>query len=250
VWASGNYAAVAETISDAGEVLVERAGVEPGMDVLDVATGTGNVALPAARAGARVIGLDLVPELLDIARERVADAGFEVDWVEGDAEELPFEDESFDRVLSTFGHMFAPRHERAAAELVRVCRAGGAIGLCCWTPEGISGSTHGAMRTYLPAPAQPAHLWGSEDHVRELLGGSVSELEFERRSVTIREESAEAWTAFLEDAAGPFVAARASLGERYPELRRELVEVFEAANEADDGTLRFEQEYLLTIARL
>jgi ubiquinone/menaquinone biosynthesis C-methylase UbiE len=250
VWASGNYAAVAETISDAGEVLVERAGVEPGMDVLDVATGTGNVALPAARAGARVIGLDLVPELLDIARERVADAGFEVDWVEGDAEELPFEDESFDRVLSTFGHMFAPRHERAAAELVRVCRPGGAIGLCCWTPEGISGSTHGAMRTYLPAPARPAHLWGSEDHVRELLGGSVAELEFERRSVTIREESAEAWTAFLEDAAGPFVAARASLGERYPELRRELVEVFEAANEADDGTLRFEQEYLLTIARL
>jgi ubiquinone/menaquinone biosynthesis C-methylase UbiE len=253
VWSSGNYAAVAETIAGAAEVLVERAGVEPGMEVLDVATGTGNVSLPAARLGTRVTGLDLVPELIDIARERIADAGFEVDWVEGDAEELPFGAGSFDRVLSAFGHMFAPDHERTAAELVRVCRPGGVIGFCCWTPEGIAGRLHDATERHVATPSpfqQSPLLWGTEDHVRDLLARSVSELEFERRVITLRDESAEAWTAFLEDSAGPFVAVKAALGERYPELRSELVAIFEDANEADDGTLRFEQEYLLTVARL
>src|ERR687894_928827 len=129
MWGSGNYAAVAEKIADVGEACVARAGVEPGMEVLDVACGAGNATIPAARAGARVTGLDFAPRLLSVARERAADAMVEVDWVEGDAQALPFDDESFDRVISTFGHMFAPDHERTAAEMLRVCRRGGPIPL-------------------------------------------------------------------------------------------------------------------------
>src|SRR5215217_5822160 len=139
MWGSGNYAAVAERITQAGELVVERAGVEPGMDVLDVACGTGNASIPAAKAGARVTGLDFAPPLLEIARERSADAMVEIDFLEGDAQELPFEDASFDRVVSTFGHMFAPDHERTAGELLRVCRPGGTIATACWTPEGAIG---------------------------------------------------------------------------------------------------------------
>jgi ubiquinone/menaquinone biosynthesis C-methylase UbiE len=177
VWALGDYAVLAERISKAAEVLVERAEVEAGMDVLDVAAGTGNAALPAVQRGARVTGVELVPELLDMARERAAELGFEVDWVEGSAEELPFGDAQFDRVLSAFGHMFAPHHERAAAELLRVCRPGGVVGFCCWTPEGTIGRGVG------PAPTR----WGTEEHVRELLGGSTASLEFERHALTFEE---------------------------------------------------------------
>lgn len=174
VWALGDYAVLAERISGVGELLVERAGVEAGMDVLDVATGTGNAALPAVQRGARVTGLELVPELLDMARERAAESGFEVDWVEGSAEELPFADAEFDRVVSVFGHMFAPHHERAAAELVRVCRPGGVVGFCCWVPEGTIGRGLG------PIPTR----WGTEEHVRELLPGPLN---FERHAVALED---------------------------------------------------------------
>ena len=252
-WALGDYAVLAERISDAAEVLVERIGVEAGMDVLDVATGTGNAAIPAVQRGARVTGLDLVPELLDVARERAADVGLEVDWVEGDAEELPFKGAQFDRVLSTFGHMFAPRHERVAGELIRVCRPGGAIGFCCWTPEGVGGQLLTTVATYAPPPpvfATPPSRWGSEEHVRKILGDNVSSLEFERHTITFREESAGAWVDLIAESAGPLIRARRTLGEEWPALRAQLVKLFEEANAADDGTLRFEQEYLLTIARL
>src|SRR5687767_8332351 len=134
---AANYAAVAEQIAAAGERCVERAGVEPGMEVLDVACGAGNATIPAARAGARVTGVDFSPELLAIARERAADALVEVDWVEADVQEMPFADSGFDRVISTFGHMFAPDHERTASEMKRVCR--GTIAICCWSPQGAIG---------------------------------------------------------------------------------------------------------------
>ena len=170
VWGSGSCAVAAERISEVGERVVERAGVEPGMDVLDVACGSGNATLPAARAGARVTGLDVSADLIALARERCADAMVEIDWVEGDAQELPFGDAGFDRVLSTFGHMFAPDHERAAAELRRVCRPGGAIAVACWTREGSAGRMLGDLPT----------LWGTEAHVRELLGdGSFAQHEVE-----------------------------------------------------------------------
>jgi ubiquinone/menaquinone biosynthesis C-methylase UbiE len=226
----GDYAVVAEQISAAGELLVERAGVEPGMDVLDIATGTGNSALPAARRGARVTGIELIVELLDIARERVADLGLEVDWIEGGTEELPFEGRRFDRVLSAFGHMFALRHERVAGELVRVCRPGGVIGFCAWTPEGLGGRLLSTAASYLPPRppvASPPSLWGSEDHVRKLLDPYVGSLEFERHSVAFDARSAGSWMT--------------TLGVESDEVRTELMKLFGESREA---------EYLLTIARL
>src|SRR5918996_3078861 len=139
IWDAGDYATVSVHVEDVGERLVERAGVEPGMSALDVACGSGNAAIPAARAGARVTALDLVPKLLEQGRAKAEAAGIEIEWVEGDAEQLPFEDGSFDRVLSTFGHMFAPRHQRVADEMARVCRQGGAIVTATWTPQGVNG---------------------------------------------------------------------------------------------------------------
>src|ERR671922_212816 len=152
MWEAGNFAAVAERITEHGERVVERAGVEPGMDVLDVACGTGNASIPAARAGARVTGLDFAPGLLAIARERAADAMVEIDFVEGNAQELPFDDASFDRVLSTFGHMFAPDHARAASEMKRVLRPGGAIAVACWTPDGSIGRMSQTLAELVPPP--------------------------------------------------------------------------------------------------
>jgi ubiquinone/menaquinone biosynthesis C-methylase UbiE len=147
----------AEEIERVAELLLERVGVEPGMEVLDVACGSGNGTIPAARAGARVTGVDLDPAMLALARERAADAMVEIDWVEGDVQRLPFDDDSFDRVISTFGHMFAPDHRRTAEEMKRVCR--GRIGVCCWT----------------------GGPWGSEAHVRRLLGPA----RFEHREIEL-----------------------------------------------------------------
>src|SRR5215204_5004988 len=212
MWGSGNYAAVADKISAVGEVAVERGGVEPGMDVLDVACGTGNATIPAARTGARVTGLDFAPALLAIARERASDAMVEVDWVEGDAGDMPFADGSFDRVISTFGHMFAPDHARTASEMRRVCRQGGKIAVCCWTPEGKIGEMFRTMGEVNPPPpgAQSPLLWGTDDHVRELLGDA----EFDRAEVDWRESSVEAYAQFMEESFGPLIAAREAVGER------------------------------------
>ena len=164
-WAAGDYAAVARHIDEAPpRDLLDRVDVRPGQDVLDVATGTGNVALKAAPAAARVVGLDLTPELFAVARQRAEEQGVVVEWVEGDAEELPFADASFDHVLSVFGVQFAPRHEVAAAELARVCRPGGNVGLVNWTPAGLIGELFTILGGYLPAPPDfvgPPPLWGS-----------------------------------------------------------------------------------------
>jgi ubiquinone/menaquinone biosynthesis C-methylase UbiE len=158
-WGSGDCAVYAEEIEAVAELLVARIGVEPGMEVLDVACGSGNGTIPAARAGARVTGVDLESAMLALARERAADAMVEIDWVEADVQSLPFEDGSFDRVISTFGHMYAPDHRRAAEEMKRVCR--GKIGVCCWTDS----------------------PWGTEEYVRELLGLT----RFERREIELPE---------------------------------------------------------------
>ncbi len=154
-WAAGDWDAVSRVVAPVGPRLIERVGVEEGMDLLDVGTGSGGtVAIPAAQRGARVTGSDLTPELFEDARRRAGEAGVEVEWVEADAEDLPFEDASFDRVLSTFGHMFAPRHERAGAELARVCRPGGVVGTITWTPEGFSGAMFQTIGGYVPAAAR------------------------------------------------------------------------------------------------
>jgi ubiquinone/menaquinone biosynthesis C-methylase UbiE len=249
--ASGDYEVVAETLSATAKALIERAAVEPGMELLDVATGTGNVALPAAQeAGARVTALDPLAELLDVARERGADAGVEIDWVQGDPQELPFEDGSFDRVLSAFGLMFSPDHRRTADELIRVCRPGGAIGICSWTAEGTGGRVLRAVGSRVGTPPEQAVPWGSEEHLRELLAERAREIQVERRWIRFAEESAEAWTAFMEESFGPFVSARTTLGGRWLDLRRELVRIYEDANESQNGKLAFRQEYLLAVVRL
>jgi ubiquinone/menaquinone biosynthesis C-methylase UbiE len=245
MWGRGNYAAVAERISQAGELVIERSGLEPGMDLLDVACGTGNATIPAARAGARATGLDFSPELLEIARERGSDAMVEVEWVEGDAQELPFEDASFNRVISTFGHMFAPDHRRTAQEMLRVCRPGGTIAVACWTPEGALGRMVRALAELVPPPPSdpPAVLWGTEEHQRELLGDG----EFERHEIEWEDESVESYAQFMLESFGPLLNARELLAEREGELDEAFRAFLERENLNDDGTLRFSGEYLLAV---
>jgi SAM-dependent methyltransferase len=254
-WAAGDYAAVAEHIDVVPPAdLLGRVDIRPGHDVLDVATGTGNVAIRAAAAGAQVVGLDLTPELFDTARRRAADAHVTVDWVEGDAEDLPFDDARFDRVLSTFGVQFAPRHAVVATELVRVCRPGGVIGLVNWTPEGQIGDLFKIMGRYLPAPpdyASPPPLWGNEEHVRGLFAGSEVELEFARGLNPWRFDSPEHWVVFMETHYGPTLKARERLTAegRWEQCRGEILAMAERRNEATDGSLLINGEYLVAIGR-
>ena len=253
VWDAGDYGTLSPYIADVGELVVTRAGIQPGVAVLDVACGTGNAARAAAREGARVTGLDLTPKLLEAGRAKATTEGLEIEWREGDAETLPFEDGRFDRVLSTFGHMFAPRHQRTADEMVRVCRQGGAIVTATWTPEGTVGEIFKVSASYmppLPDYALPPILWGGEDHVREMFAGAATGFEFERHVNRIEWESIESFADFFMERFGPMVTARAMLGERFGELRDRVVDVWRSANEATDGRLRLPQAYLLSIIRL
>jgi SAM-dependent methyltransferase len=253
-WAAGDYAAVAEIIDDVPPAhLIARAGVRAGHRVLDVATGTGNVAVRTAAAGAPTVGLDLTPQLLELARRRADAGGVEVDWVVGDAEDLPFGDGAFDRVLSAFGVQFAPRHEVTARELLRVCRPGGVIGLSNWTPEGAIGELFAILGRYLPPPpayASPPPLWGNEEHVRALFAGEA-ELEFERATTPWAFDSAEHWVAFMETSYGPLLTARERLcaDGAWEDCRGEIVRMLERRNVAADGGLLVPAEYLLTVAR-
>ncbi len=251
MWTSGDYAEVARTIESAANGLIGRLEIEPGQELLDVACGTGNASLPAAEAGAKVTGLDLTPKLLAVARERAAAAGVDVEFVEGDAENLPFDAASFDRVVSVFGVMFAPDQQRGADELVRVARPGGRIGVCAWTPEGINGRMFGVMGAHMPPPPpgfSPPVLWGSEERIRELFGKHGLEPQFERHTTTFEDESIEHWVSFHEHALGPVVMAKSALEPqgRWEAARADLVGLYEEANEAEDGSMRVQAEYLLT----
>ncbi len=254
-WAAGDYAAVAEHIDAVPpRDLLNRLSIAPGDDVLDVATGTGNVALRAAAAGARVIGLDLTPELFATARRRATEYRVSVEWIEGDAEALVFADASFDHVLSVFGVQFAPRHEVTAAELARVCRPGGDVGLVNWTPTGLIGELFSILGGYLPAPpafASAPPLWGSEPHVRELFAGTGVEFEFARGNNPWRFDSAEHWVAFMETNYGPTLKARDRLTAegRWDACREEILAMAERRNEATDGTLLLRAEYLVAVGR-
>ncbi len=254
MWTAGDYPEVALRIASVGEYLAQRAGAAAGVSLLDVATGSGNVSIPAALAGASVTGLDLTPKLLDAQRERAAQAGVEIELVEGDAEELPFADGSFDRVTSCFGVMFAPRQRVAAAELVRVVRPGGEIVVAAWTPEGVVGRLFRLTSSFMPPPPegfQPPVMWGVEDHVRSLFDDTGAELEFEPRSVRFEGESVQAWIDRDEQILGPALMAKAALEAqgRYEEMRSQMVELHEEVNDAQDGTFRAEAQYLVTVAR-
>lgn len=254
MWTVGDYPAIARRIEPASATVVSSVGVGAGTRVLDVATGTGNAALVAAALGGEVTGLDLTPELLAVARERAEEAELRVAFLEGDAERLPFEDDSFDRVVSVFGVMFAPDQQRAADELSRVCRPGGRIGVCAWTPDGVNGRMFALIGSRLPPPPNgfmPPILWGTEERLRQLFAGSGAELSFEVRFSTFEDASAEDLLAYNEATLGPVIVARQALGEGgWADVRAELAALYEDANEAEDGSLRMRATYLETVITL
>src|ERR671915_1273156 len=225
MWASGDYPSMVDTfLLPLGPRLVEASGIGPGMRVLDVAAGTGNASIPAAQRGASVTASDLTPGLLEAGRRRAEAEGLELEWAEADAERLPFDDASFDVVMSSIGAMFAPHHQDVADELVRVCRPGGTIGLLSWTPEGMLGALFRAMGPFAPPPppgAQPPPLWGSEEHIRELFGDRVEFRTLERDvlEITAFERAGDYGTHFKERY-GPTIAAQANArrSEREPEF--------------------------------
>jgi SAM-dependent methyltransferase len=254
MWASGDYPSMVETfLLPLGPRLVEAAGIDSGMSVLDVAAGTGNASLVAAERGAKVTASDLTPELLDAGRERAEAEGLELDWVEADAENLPFEDESFDVVMSSIGAMFAPHHQDVADELVRVCRPGGTIAMLNWTPEGMIGALFRTMGPFAPPPPQGAQsppLWGSEDHVRELFGDRVDLTTLERDNLTI--------TAFphphdygthFRERYGPTIVAERNAGQngQADEFDAALNGFCDEWNLGTADDARFEQEYIVVV---
>ena len=254
MWSSGDYPLMVKTfLLPVGERLVEACGIGPGIRVLDVAAGTGNASLPAARRGAVVTASDLTPSLLEAGREQAEAEGLELDWVEGDAENLPFEDESFDLVMSAIGVMFAPYHQAAADELVRVCRPGGTIGLLSWTPEGMLGALFRTMKPFAPPPppgAQPPPLWGGEEHLRGLLGDRVEVRTLERDVLEITafarpQEYGEHFKAYY----GPTIAARANAERegRADEFDAALDAFCDEWNRGAPDTARFEKEYLVAV---
>ena len=254
MWGSGDYPLMVDTfLLPVGERLVDACGIGPGMRVLDVAAGTGNASLPAARRGATVTASDLTPRLLETGRELAEAEGLELEWVEADAEQLPFADESYDVVMSAIGVMFAPHHQEAADELVRVCRPGGTIGLLSWTPDGMLGALFRTMKPFAPPPppgAQAPPLWGGEDHLRELLGDRVELRSVETSVLEITafarpREYGEHFKAFY----GPTIAARANAERegRADEFDAALDVFCDEWNRGTPEAARFEKEYLLAV---
>ncbi len=254
MWASGDYPAMVETfLLPLGPPLIQACGIGPGMRVLDVAAGTGNASLEAAKAGAEVTASDLTPELLEAGKRRAEAAGLELDWVVADAENLPFEDESFDAVISCIGAMFAPRHEAVADELIRVCKPGGTIGMLNWTPEHMIGAFFRAMGPFAPPPppgAQPPPLWGSEDHVRELFGDRVDLHTLERSMLDIDQfDQQDGWTEHFRAYYGPTIVAEnnAKKDGREDEFEEALRAFGEEWNLGSPDDAHFEQEYLTVV---
>jgi SAM-dependent methyltransferase len=254
MWGSGNYPLMVRTfLLPVGERLVAACGVGPGMRVLDVAAGTGNASLPAARRGGAVTASDLTPALLEVGRGIAEAEGLELEWVEADAESLPFADGSFDVVMSAIGVMFAPDHQAAADELVRVCRPGGTIGLLSWTPDGMLGALFRTMKPFAAPPppgAQPPPLWGGEEHLRGLLGNRVKLRTVERDVLEIDvfprpREYGEHFKAYY----GPTIAARANAERegRAGEFDEALDLFCDEWNRGTPDDARFEKEYLIAV---
>lgn len=252
LWSGGAYEVIGERIASASDAALEAVGAGEGTMLLDVACGTGNASIPAALAGAKVTGLDLTPRLLDIARERASEAGAEIEFVEGDAQDLPFEDSSFDAAVSVFGSMFAPDHARAAGELARVLKPGGKLAVAAWTPEGSFGQMFKTTAGHMPPPPegfQSPILWGSEDHVSEIFEGTGVELEFQRQNVRIEVESLEAGMTETEETVPPVVAARKVLEPegKWDALRADLEQMYAKVNDSGGEALTYDGEYLLSV---
>lgn len=250
-WASADYAAVAARIVPMAEGLAQNAGLRAGDRVLDVATGSGNAALAAARCGCEVTGIDYVPALLERARARAAAEGLEVEFAEGDAEHLAFPDASFDAVLSCLGVMFTPDQERAAAELVRVCKPGGTLGLVNWTPAGFIGQLLRTVGKHVPPPAgvRPPPQWGTEERLGELLGDAVSRLDIQRRTYVFRFRSPDDFATFFRDNYGPVHKAFGALDEPGRErLYDDLTALAREHDQEEGASVAMPAEYLKVVA--
>jgi SAM-dependent methyltransferase len=250
-WASGDFAAVASRIVVVAERLVDAADLQAGWHVLDVASGTGNAAIAAARLGCTAVGVDYVPALLERGRRRAAVEGLTVVMVEGDAEALPFGDETFDAVTSVFGVMFAPDQERAAAELVRVTRPGGTIALASWTPDGFIGDLFRTVTEHVPAPAgvPSPMLWGDERHLRRLLADGVDVLPTRERTFTFRFLSPEHLVGFFRVWYGPTVKAFGALNDLAADaLETDLIELARRYDRLGGGAIAVPATYTEAVA--
>ena len=254
MWGSGDYPSMVETfLLPLGPRLVDACNIGPGQRVLDVAAGTGNASIHAADRGAKVVASDLTPSLLEAGRVRAEAEGLELEWVEADAENLPFPDEDFDVVMSSIGAMFAPQHQKVADELLRATKPGGTIGLLSWTPEGMLGALFRTMGPFAPPPppgAQPPPLWGSEDHVQELFGDRVEFTTMERDVLEITAfEHPLDYREHFKERYGPTIATfkKARADGREDELDKAMAEFCYEWNLGTEDNARFEKEYLLAI---
>ncbi|MEV6344659.1 class I SAM-dependent methyltransferase [Actinoplanes sp. NPDC051851] len=254
MWASGDYPAVAsELVAPLGPVLVEAARIGAGQSVLDVAAGTGNAAIPAALTGAEVTASDLTPELLAVGERLATARDVKLRWEQADAEALPFDSASFDAVISCIGVMFAPYHEAAAGELLRVCRPGGTIGLINWTPEGFIGQMFAAMKPYAPPPpagAQPPPRWGDPTHLAALFGDRVRDVRTEHRTLRITGfGDGEAFRDYFKSRYGPTIAVYRFIADDPGKVAALDDTLAELARRFDQGSGAMEWEYLIYTAR-
>ncbi len=249
-WSSGDYAIIGTTLQIVGEELCEALDLRSGRKVLDVAAGNGNVTLAAARRWCEVLSTDYVPSLLARGRARAAAEGLNVEFQEADAEALPFADNSFDAVVSTFGVMFTPNQDKAAAEMLRVCRSGGQIGLANWTPEGFIGQVFKTLGKHLPPPAgakSPA-LWGTHGRLKEMFGSGATTIKAEPRNFVFRYRSPEHFLDLFKTYYGPMLKAFAALEPaKQTELHNDLHALIVRLNKATDGTMVVPGEYLQVV---
>lgn len=252
-WSSGDYAVVGTTLQIVGEELCEALDIRAGQKVLDVAAGNGNVSLAAARRWCNVTATDYVPALLERARERAAAERLEIEFREADAEALPFQDRSFDVVVSTFGVMFTPNQQQAAAELMRVCRPGGKIGLANWTPDGFIGQLFKTIGKHLPPPAgvkSPA-LWGTQARITEMFGTHAASIKAESRNFVFRYRSAQHWLDIFKTYYGPLLKAFAGLQPPAQEaLASDVIALIDRFNRSGDESMVVPSEYLEIVIAL
>jgi ubiquinone/menaquinone biosynthesis C-methylase UbiE len=254
VWSLGEFADIAHMIRSASDTILDKAAVSGGDELLDVACGTGNLAIPAAQRGANVTAMDITPKLLEVARAEAAEFGLEIEFAEGDAEALAYADDSFDKSISVFGMIFAPQHELAASEMTRVTRPGGTVAITAWTKTGMNGSLFQVLGRHMPPPPEgmpSPNDWGEENYVEEQFPDGIK-WDFSREIVTFRAPSVEDWIAFNEVKLGPMVVAKAALSaqDKWEPLREDLAEHYEKFNVATDGSFAGEAEYMLAIGEL
>jgi SAM-dependent methyltransferase len=246
-WSSGDYAIIGTTLQIVGEELCEALDLRAGQKVLDVAAGNGNISLAAARRWCDVVSTDYVPALLERGRARAAAEALTIEFREADAEALPFADGSFDAVVSTFGVMFTPNQDKAAAELLRVCKSRGRIGLANWTPDGFIGQVFKTLGKYLPPPAgaKPPPLWGTRARLNDMFGSAAASIKAEPRHFNMRYRAPEHFLDIFKTYYGPMLKAFAALDAgKQNDLHNDLNALIVRMNKADDGTMVVPSEYL------